>query len=263
MNREPDQAAPKNWIMLVTDRCDLDLAFEALEGWEHFHTDTIRGRIRSLQLRPDEAWDHFENAQKRSESYGSSLRNVLRRFYLKIYRFENALIEESGSDAGDPSKMEDCLRALLCGETPDAEIARTLNLFSKGLCRLHREKYAEAKKIFHKLLQESRDRLGDEKAGFYLGAAVAHRGLGEEEESDRQIENASLFIPALDNAFNMGYYAGALAALLRIWDKEEEASEWDAFIQRLKIPPKTIRLFEERSRRIVERSLKLDRVFLF
>jgi tetratricopeptide (TPR) repeat protein len=263
MRHEPDQAAPNDWITLVNDRCDLELAFKALDGWDHFHTDTIRGRIRSLQLRPQEAWGYFEKAQDRADEYGRSLRNLLRQFYLKVYRFDNAIIEESAPEGGQPGKTESCLKDLLRGDTPNSEVASQLRLFNHGLYLLHRQDYAAARKLFKKLLRESRDRIGDEKTGFYFGAAVAHRALGEEAEAERQIENACLFIPALDNTFNMGIYAGTASALLRLWDREDEAQEWDEFLVRLKIPKKTADLFRERSKRILKRSASLKRVFLF
>ena len=109
-HREPEQAAPLSWITLVNDRCDLDLAFDELDGWKHFHTDTIRGRVRSLQLRPQEAWTYFEKAQAKAEKYEHSLRNKLRRFYLKLYRFENALVEDSQLQRRKPSLVEKCLQ---------------------------------------------------------------------------------------------------------------------------------------------------------
>src|SRR5688572_23345811 len=104
--KEPDQSTPKDWLNLVTQGCDLERAFQALEGWEHFHTDTIRGRIRSLQLRPQEAWDYFEKAEGRAREYGQTLRNLLRRFFLKLYRFENALVEESADSGSQPGRTE-------------------------------------------------------------------------------------------------------------------------------------------------------------
>jgi tetratricopeptide (TPR) repeat protein len=263
MKHEPDQAAPNEWITLVNDRCDLDLAFKALEGWNHFHTDTIRGRIRSLQLRPHEAWGFFRKAEERADEFGRSLRNLLRRFYLKVYRFENAVIEESTPEGGRPGETERCLKDLLRGDTPDSEIASQLRTFAHGVYLLHKEDYPAAKKLFKKLLRDSRDRIGDEKTGFYLGAAVAHKALGEEAEAERQMENACLFIPALDNTFNMGCYAGTASALLRLWEKEDEGNEWDEFLVRLKIPRKTADLFRERSHRIYTRSASLKRVFLF
>jgi len=260
---EPDQAAPHDWITLVNDRCDLDLAFKALQGWDHFHTDTIRGRIRSLQLRPKEAWEFFRLAEERAEEYGRSLRNILRRFYLKVYSFENALLAESEPDGGSSAQTERCLKSLLSTEVPDSEVASQLRTYSHALYLLHKEDYATAERMFKRLLRDSRDRIGDEKTGFYLGAAVTFRGLGEEAEAERQLENACLFIPALDNTYNMGLYAGTASALLRIWEREEEAREWDQFLTRLKTPKKTSDLFRERSKRMYMRSASLKRVFLF
>ena len=263
MKHERDQAAPHDWISIVNERADLDLAFETLEGWTHFHTDTIRGRIRSLQLRPVEAWEHFERAEARAQEFTRSVRNVLRRFYLKVYCFENAVIEESASEGASRSKTDERLKSLLEADAPESEVATHIRLFNNAVYLLHREEYTRARELFLRLLRESRKRSGDEKSGFYLGAAVAHRALGETAEAERQMENGALSIPALSNTFNMGIYAGSLAALLRIWGRDEEAKEWDEFLVRLRIPPKTAQLFRERSRRILERSSSLKRVFLF
>jgi tetratricopeptide (TPR) repeat protein len=263
MRREPDQAAPNDWITLVNDRCDLDQAFNALEDWDHFHTDTIRGRIRSLQLRPAEAWEHFQKAEARADEFGRSLRNLLRRFYLKVYCFENSLIQESQTGGGDPAVIEKYHRQLMSVEVPDSEVAGQLRMFNQGLFLTHTEDYPAAKKLFRKLLRQSRDRIGDEKTGFYFAAAVVHRALGEEGEAERQLENACLCIPALDNTFNMGHYAGVAIALLSIWEREEEAREWDQFLVRLKIPKKTADIFRERTKRILARSESLKRVFFF
>src|SRR5262245_54387236 len=105
MNRnDADQAVPEKWLETLNERCDLDRSFEALDGWNHFHTDTIRGRLRTLQLNPGEAWSYFDKALARSESFDGTLRNILRRFYLKVYRFENALLEESIPGGGDPGR---------------------------------------------------------------------------------------------------------------------------------------------------------------
>ena len=92
---------------------------------------------------------------------------------------------------------------------------------------------------------------------------MAWRGIDEEEKGNLQLEFASLSIPVLGSRFNMGLYAGSAAALLRLWDRESEADEWDVFLTHLKIPEKTAELFRERARRIVERSGSLKRVFLF
>ncbi len=261
--RDSDQAVPEDWLETLNSVCDLDRSFEALEGWSHFHTDTIRGRIRSLELRPGEAWEFFELAAERADGFERSLRNLLRRFYLKVYRFENALLEESTPQGGDPDRTETCLQEILRGDTPDSGLVKQIRMLTIGTYLLHKENYAAAKNLILRLIRECESVARDEKTGFYLAAAAAHRGLKEDSDADRQLENACLSIPTLDNTFNMGLYAGAASAFLRIWDREEEAREWEDFLVHLKIPPKTVEIFRERSRRIVERSSNLHRIFLF
>ena len=263
MQRESDQAAPFNWVSIVNDRADLDLAFNALDGWGHFHTDTIRGRIRSLQLRPADALDHFKKAEARVDDFPRTLRNQLRRFYLKIYAFENALIFESDPDGGDPQATDRAMKELQETDLPESEVASQIRHSCRAMFALHRKNYASAKKIFSRLIDQSRDRMGDEKVDFFLGNAVAMRALNETDTAERNIETASLYIPALDNVFNMGHYACRLSALLKLWDQEDRAQEWDDFIHRLKIPASTAELFCERERRILGRSAALQRVFLF
>jgi tetratricopeptide (TPR) repeat protein len=260
--RDREQAVPRDWLRLLNDHCDIDLAFEALEGWEHFHTDTNRGRLRSLQLRPQEAWGYFRKAEARAEKFELSPMNLLRRFCLKVYRFDNALSEESGPQGADPGLKESCFREVL-RDRCQMDLANHFRLYYKGMNFLHREEYAPAKRMFQRLIKNGEESLGDDQAAFYLGAAVACRGLGEEEEADRQLENACLCIPALESRFNMGLYSGVLSALLRIWNRDEESREWEQFLVRLKMPKKTTEVFLERSRRIVERTVSLRRVFLF
>ncbi len=258
-----ERSAPENWLPLLNDRCDVDLAFQALEGWNHFHTDTNRGRLRSLQLRPVEAWEYFRKAEERAGEYSLSRQNLLRRFCLKFYRFENALIQESDPESADPELTQSCLKAVLRDGDSDADLAKQLRAYCRGMYLLHQERYGEAKKVFLRLLDRSRDHATDDRTVFHLAAAVAGRGTDDDEVSERQFEYASLSIPVLESKFNMGLYGGIAGALLRVWDREAEAAEWDAFLVHLKIPSKTADLFRERARRIVERTATLKRVFLF
>jgi len=64
-----------------------------LEGWNHFHTETIRGR-RGLSTEAPGGVDHFDRAVERAEGFDAPA-DILRRFYLKVYRFENALLDQS------------------------------------------------------------------------------------------------------------------------------------------------------------------------
>jgi len=244
--------------------CDLDLAFEMLQGWNHFHTDTMRGRVRSLQLRSQEAWPFFEKALSRIHEFDESLQNKIRAFYLHIYCFENALVEES-SGHGDPQLTSRYLDRVVRHRLEEQEfrIANELKEFLQVLFLINQERYREAKTIADHLLESSRNRLGDEKVGFFFAASVAYKGLGDERASTEQIENALLGIPTLAQRFNMGLYAGTAMALLRFWGMADRAQEWEQFLVHLRIPERTADIFRERARRMFERSAALKRAFVF
>lgn len=200
-----DQAVPENWITSVNEQCDLDLAFEVLQKFNHFHTDTIRGRVRSLQLRPQEAWEYFQKAEQRADLYEKSKHNLLRRFYLKAYCFENCLIEKSSQDFSENDQTEICLQNLFNYSLPPFGIAEKIRTFCHGMYLIHKEDYISAKNLFEQLIHDSWDSYGDELTGFYFAAAVSNRGLGEIEKANRHMENSCLSIPTLKSKFNMEY----------------------------------------------------------
>jgi len=154
------------------------------------------------------------------------------------------------------------MKALLRGDTPDSLIAVNLQLLARSAYLINQADYSAAVRLLGRALGEDIEFWGDEKVDLFLGAAVVHRGLGEEAKAERQLENALLTIPTLDATFNMGHYAAKASGLLRVWGREAEAREWDSFIGQLKMPEKTAGLFRERAARIVERSESRGRVFL-
>lgn len=261
--RAADRAAPADWMNLVNEKGDLDLAFDALDGWDHFYTDTIRGRIRSLQLRPKEAELFFERSQARVEEFPNTHRNFLRRFYHKIYVLENSVIAESAPEGGDPDLTDKVLEDLMNMEIPETEVALQTRQYHKGVLFLNRGKFTEAKRCFLRIIKQSHGQMGDEKTAYYLGAAVALKQLGQEKDANWQIENASLIIPTLENTLNMGIYSASLSAFLDLWGREAEAEEWRDFLFRLKMPEKTRQLLLQRKERVVTRSRALGRVFVF
>src|SRR5262245_17716974 len=102
-SRNAEQAAPDNWMDLLSPR-GLDLALDGLEAFNNFHTDTLRGRTRSLQLQSTEAWKYFREAESRIGEFKPSDQNLMRHFFLKVYSFENATTDESLPDGGNPGR---------------------------------------------------------------------------------------------------------------------------------------------------------------
>jgi tetratricopeptide (TPR) repeat protein len=241
----------------------LDEAFKELDGWNHFHTDSLRGRTLSLQLRPTEAWDYFLKAESRADDFQKTSRNILRRFVLKIFCLENCFVEESLPNLGDPRKAKAIYKEILEFDAPNLEFARNYKNFARALYALHNKNYSVAIKTLNWLLRDTKKSIGDEKTGFYLAASVAYRGNGDETTSDKLLEYACLSIPTLENKFNMGLFSGVVIALLQLWGRDEEAQEWDSFLTNLRISEKATNIFRERSKRMLERSASLNRVFIF
>jgi tetratricopeptide (TPR) repeat protein len=261
-SRSPEQAAPEDW-MAVLNACDLDEAFESLDGYNHFHSDTLRGRTRSLQLRSTEAWKYFREAESRIRQFKSTDQNRLRHFFLKVYSFENSMTDESLPDGGNPARTAKYYREVTSFPLEGIWLVDHYKLINRGFYQLHKKNFPVARKALAEAIELTRDALRDDLAALYLTHAVACRGLGDEAASDRSLENAFLAIPALQSTYNMGLFASICTAVLRLWDREADAREWDEFLIKLKVPQKTIAIFHERSQRIIARSAKLQQVFLF
>jgi len=145
---------------------------------------------------------------------------------------------------------------------PDSELAVQLRTYEQGLFCLHRKEYTGARELFRRLIDQSSGQLLDQQVGFYLGLAAAHKELGEApRRSGRSRTPASppwrSRIPSPG-----GSSPSTLCALFRIWKREEESRDWREFLHRFDVPKKTLDLFLERSRRMVEKSVELRRVFL-
>jgi len=93
--RVSSEPVPEGWIQRYSTRVDLEASYAELEGRRHFHVESLRGHIRSLQHRFDDAWEHFERAVGLVEEAEDDIATLVRKFLLEIYRLENALLEKS------------------------------------------------------------------------------------------------------------------------------------------------------------------------
>src|SRR5438093_1177710 len=92
MDKE-EHILPPSWLREFLDRADLTHSFEALKGCTHFHAETMRGRIRSLELRGTEAWKHFDRALAKAAGTVETIPNLIREMILNLYCFEQKLLE--------------------------------------------------------------------------------------------------------------------------------------------------------------------------
>lgn len=261
--QDSDRAAPRDWLDIVNQECDLEKGFRALESRDHFYTDTLRGRIRSLQLRPQEAERYFERACSRVSDFPYTSRNRLRAFYTKLYRFENLLISASEPPPRGALSPEGMLSDLLNGELPELDFSRDILMYDRGILLLQAGEAKKAARVFTSLLESRPCCFSDEQAAFYLGAASAHHELGNLDEARLHVENAGLCIPVLQSKINMGLCASSICALLEFWDQADQAQEWETFLKRLNFPENFSLVLCQRKQRIIARSRELNRVFLF
>ena len=71
---------PENWISIMVEEMDFEKAFKALEGYNHFHTSTLRGKVRMLMMDLEGSWHHFAQAEHQGFIPGNL--PVCARFYL-------------------------------------------------------------------------------------------------------------------------------------------------------------------------------------
>ena len=90
---------PDGWFEEFFDKANLGRSYELLEGLDHFYAATLRGRIRSLQLRTAEAWEHFDEAVELARAAPSTIANLVRQVLLHLYLFEERYLVLEGSSS--------------------------------------------------------------------------------------------------------------------------------------------------------------------
>jgi hypothetical protein len=260
---QQDSTLPEGWQQSFLDAADLDKSFGALRRCDHFYAEVMRGRIRSLQLRVDEAERYFQRACASSEEAEETIPNLLRQFMLHTYRFYNILLR-------GPIEPDDTLPGPLLPEIGDAVLREypelrevvKFRLRAEGLLRLHLADYDVAAELFEDLIESEADGPPDALVAYYLGLAAAHYNRGFDDLAERQLENAALGIQSGGRTLNRALAAGVLHGLYTYMEEPGEAAGWEQFLQRLECPQATRDVFLERGRLIVERSMLQSRLVL-
>ncbi len=260
MSGEP--LLPDGWVDRFSSRVDLDASFRELEGLHHFYVETMRGRVRSLQLRFDEAWEHFESATDAVDAAEDSIANLVRQFQLEIFRFENALVEEPlDPDVDVPQFDLPDIPEIVFEEYPEVKYVLSLRVNCEALLRLHIGQYEESHRLYERL--GSSDHRPERLALCYLGRAACQHNLDASSSSvDALLESAALATAAVDVNLYRLLIGSSLISFHEFLGQEEPAQEWRSFLERLPCPPVTTELFVERTRRSLERSRQHGRLLL-
>ena len=218
---------PEGWKEEFFKKADLDLSFERLKDCRHFHAHTLRGLIRSLQLRTDEAGKYFSRARKGFLKVEKTAPNLMYVFLLEAFRFENALLE-APVERGLP------LPRTRFPELPEeveqrySEVVFALNFRkqTEGILRLHIGELEEATELFRELIEEQRESIPDQLACYYMGLGCCEHNLGNEAATARAFEDAGYTVLSYEETFRKVHCAALLTALYQVLENPKVSQEW-------------------------------------
>jgi tetratricopeptide (TPR) repeat protein len=264
---------PDGWRRRFLAEVDLRSSFTELEDCDHFVADTMRGYIRSLELRFNSAWSYFDRAYAKAATAAESIPNLVHQFLLNIYCFDNALIEAPLNTAG--ANLPDLwvpteIPQHVLHEYPEVRLVIQLRRNSEGILRLHLGDFCAAAEIFEQLigensLQPTVSGRGNLNALMmnYLGLAATQINLGMADEAFVNLENAAFAVQSGGERINQARAATILKAFYTFLERPTEAMDWELYLTRLPCPPDTVAVFLERARIIQERcSLQSSLVLL-
>jgi tetratricopeptide (TPR) repeat protein len=214
----------------------------------------MRGRIRSLQLRTEEAWDHFDRALDLAAEAPVTIANLVREFLLNLYLFDNALLEGPvDRSAKIPEARIPELPPHVMEEYPEVAYVISLRHCAEGYLRLHLGEFAKARRIFGDLIDGYRSSPDATLGFYYCGLAAAEHNMGHRDRARRTLENAGLAVLAGGRTLNQARLAGVLEAFHAWLGAEEEGRSWKAFLDRLPCPEATKEAFSRRGELLLER----------
>lgn len=257
-------AFPDDLRVLLFEKVDLNAAFLALSGYKHFYSESLRGRICTLQVRPEEAVKHFEEAERLAIEAPVNPKNRHRHFLLRAFSLDNAVLLEAKKPRGETSDFLDReMTRLLEFDLPSDDLSLAqLQINAIGYYQLLKKEYSAALLTFETLLQESSSRLEDQQINFYAGAAAAAKALGNEELAQRHYENAALGVNTISQPLNIALFSARLYALLSYWGRSAEAAEWLHRLQALPCPEESRECFIQRAQLFTAASTAREHIFI-
>ncbi len=252
----PDDALPPGWLQLYLGEAELNRAFEALEHRNHFHTFTMRGRIRMTQLRFEEAWNLFDEATRRLPP-NETVTDLVRAFILEFYKFETLLIQseelvelDEGVESFIPVLPEE-----LADRYPEVQLAIWLRQSADGLYWLNRGDSERALRVFGSLTQVK----PDATTFTSIHLACCYFNLGQFDQGLALLESAGFGCRTCKWRLNELHSATLIAALYDWLEARREAAEWNAYVDRLECPSATKETFRDRARLILLRREQYSR----
>ncbi len=252
---QPDgRVVPAGWLRAFMDRADLERSCEELGSCSHFHAETLRGRIRSLQFEPGAARDHFTRALAGARQAPQTIANQIRKLILHVYWFENSLLKAPLSSSTRPPVFEaPVFSEEARREFPEIQLATNLRSCAEGLLRLHAGEWTVSARIYRQLIQANGSTPGPVLAGYLLGLVASQQNLGQAEDARRSFENTGLNVALEGATLTRFTVASTLCGAYRCLGDDEAADGWRSFLERLDCPRASKDAFLRRAGLVVER----------
>lgn len=256
MQNDPTRPSPlpKGWVRAFFDEVDLEASYAALAGCQHFHAETMRGVIRSLEVRVEEAEKHFARAFDLSGLEPRTIPNLVRRITLTGFWLENKLVAGwiQGLENTRPLEFPDLPQEVV-DEYPEVRFVNQVRLSVDGEIRLHLGSWEESAAIFRDLIQRCEGEPEDVLAVPYIGLAASLYNLGDRDAAMRNLENAGLCMQVGGTTLNRARVAANLHALYQCLGEDSAARDWRAFLDHLPCPSRTKSAFLKRSEILLDR----------
>jgi len=254
---DSESVLPTGWLDDLFDKADLEGSFRALEGCEHFHAETMRGRIRSLQSRVREASDHFARSLALCVKEEKTIPTLLRRVICTVYNVENEILKGAVDRNIVPETWLPEVPRQVLTKHPKLGFALHLARAAEGLVRINVGDFQISKQIFTDLIETEstrpRESTFDVLAMYYLGLAASLHNLGCREQAGKNIENAELCVQSGGRLLNRARGAGCLYAFHTYLENRRSAQDWKAFLEQITCPRLTRDAFLDRGRLLAER----------
>lgn len=250
---------------------EFNKAFSLLERIRHPDAEALKGRIRSLELKFDEAEEHFDKAEekykKAEEKYEEaeeSIPNLIGECKLQICRFDNELLTgplETGYKISYPDMPP--LPEEIMDEYPEVKDVITLRYITEAKLRLHLGEDGKAKILFGKVINE----LG-RKAPDYLSLGLIAAEFNKNKEPRELEYNLEILVDSLSHQIekNLVRFLQNVANIYAFYlfeNKHQEAKEGLDIINAVDCPKKTKDIFIKHAELYARRCEEAGRLLIW
>ena len=240
---------PKDFRGEVNKRLDFEWAYNALEGYEHYHTYSIRGVMRMLQLRNDEALAEFDAAEQRfpEPKTDPARYNFIMTQRATIFLMQEAQDPSDASAERTDKEMERIEQFAAAYDDPKDERENIVRIASGKLRAAHhiaRGRFAESLELSQRTISQC-DSPEQPTLAYVLAATACHE-LGLFKQSRRHYENVELCMAFYPDRIFFCMAIARLMSMSKYWGWEGEYQRWLQTLDAMDCPPETRDLMFQR-----------------